>query len=676
MMIQGEVSAAAPARVRHAPLGEYDAFLRRHYDHPDTRRSHRLFYAHFVQAYPDLQAWFAAPLLERVGHLHGTEPREYVNQASYQARVYLTFLALRGYATFDWEWLIALPSVHLAPLLAEAGRAAEVEDILADAIRLGYTPRSAVRMCWILHRFFLHTSFLPVAALTEAHERELADAIRRVEGRVDLALFFGSTARYRKLKAMTLAAAHMLHVVLYHRGQVATEPRVIMPSYADRPTLRPRMEAVAARYLAARRMTSRPGTVAVLDLVLRRFIAWIAEAYPDIVSFAAVTRDHVLEYAQYLDGVVGVRTGRPLALLTKRNRLAGLSHLFHDIVAWGWDDTPRHPLLGPGDLPRIPHRVPRYIPEDELARLMAAVRALPCPYQRAALLIARWSGARRGEIQRLSLECLDRYPDGTARLRIPPGKTYCERLVPLHEEAADAIRALQSLHTGQRGFHDPQTGAIIRYLFMHGGKRYSVNYLFDRSLQLACAAAGLIDGEGRPTISAHRLRHTVGTQLAEKGAKLHTIMKVLGHTSASMSLVYAQISDREVLKDYQAVLGPGAALAGPAAASLRSGELAPTAVDWLQANFFKTELELGHCLRLPQEGPCECDLYLACAKFVTTPEYAPRLRQRRQRELALVEDAIAHSWMREVERHRCTVGRIEQLLTELGEPIDVPDAQG
>jgi len=29
------------------------------------------------------------------------------------------------------------------------------------------------------------------------------------------------------------------------------------------------------------------------------------------------------------------------------------------------------------------------------------------------------------------------------------------------------------------------------------------------------------------------------------------------------------------------------------------------AVHWLQTNFLKTELELGHCLRLPAEGPCE-----------------------------------------------------------------------
>jgi len=261
------------------------------------------------------------------------------------------------------------------------------------------------------------------------------------------------------------------------------------------------------------------------------------------------------------------------------------------------------------------------------------------------------------------------------RLRIPAGKTKRERTIPVHDEAAAAIREVQALRKGERGLRDEQTGAITRYLFVHFGKLYSSTYLFGTALHLACEIAGLVDGQGKPTITAHRFRHTVGTQLAEKGARLHTIMKVLGHTSANMSMVYAQISDKEVLKDYQAVLGPGATLAGPFAEALRSGGLSASAIEWLKSNFFKTELELGHCLRLPQEGPCECDLYLTCAKFVTTPEYAPRLRRRRKREEELIEDARNHGWEREVERHKCTVKRIEALLSELGEPLDDPEAE-
>lgn len=106
---------------------------------------------------------------------------------------------------------------------------------------------------------------------------------------------------------------------------------------------------------------------------------------------------------------------------------------------------------------------------------------------------------------------------------------------------------------------------------------------------------------------------------------------------------------------------------------MKSGVLPDEAVHWLKANFFKTELELGHCLRLPAEGPCECDLYLTCAKFVTTGEYAPRLRARLDIEQQLIQDANERGWVREAERHTATGHCIQSLLTDLGETI-APDA--
>lgn len=155
---------------------------------------------------------------------------------------------------------------------------------------------------------------------------------------------------------------------------------------------------------------------------------------------------------------------------------------------------------------------------------------------------------------------------------------------------------------------------------------------------------------------------------------MQTIMKVLGHKSAGMSMTYTHISDPTVLADYQAVLQPGAPIAGPLAETLRAGRLDQDALDWLKTNFYKTELELGRCLRLPQEGPCECDLYLTCAKFVTTPQYAPRLRERLCVEEQLALDAEERGWGREVERHQRLAERICNLLDELGEPhADLPE---
>jgi hypothetical protein len=93
-------------------------------------------------------------------------------------------------------------------------------------------------------------------------------------------------------------------------------------------------------------------------------------------------------------------------------------------------------------------------------------------------------------------------------------------------------------------------------------------------------------------------------------------------------------------------------------------------VSWLQTNFLKTELELGHCLRTPAEGPCECDLVLTCSKFLTTSDYAPRLRARLDVEQQLIDDATARGWQREIERHTATRQRLHQLLSELGESTD------
>ena len=655
-------------------MAEYTRFIEEQAIDEPYRRQKLREYRSFLRRWPELRAWFDAPLVERIGRLRGDPPRRGSFSLSYRVRSYLVFLGLHGYATFDYPWLLAASQVNLGRAAAAAGVDLGIDTLVAEAVALGFNRGSANQaMHWGVSRILLHNGLRHVDDITESHIAEALAAVRSFGDRPDLACFYGAPADYRLGQAKSwVTQLHELQVVLFHRGQITVQPRKLMPTYAAPDELPPRMQGVLARWLAARRLTDRPSTVYKLGLAVRRFGTWLGEHDPTIESFADVTRDHCLAFLQSLVEQPSSFTGRPLCTLSRIGRTSGLSMFFHDTAAWGWDDVPGRPLLGPRDAPRRPARVPRFIPETELTQFMAAIAQLECPFQRAALLVARWCGARRGEIQRLALDCLDRYPDGTARLRIPAGKTHRERIVPLHDEAAVAVQTVIDLRSSgsERAFVDTVTGAPTRYLFMQHGKLLSTYYLFETPIQRVCTLAGLVDGRGRGTITAHRFRHTVGTQLAERGAKLHTIMRVLGHTSISMAMVYAQVGDPEVLRDYQAVLGPGATLAGPAAQELRDGRLPTSAVNWLKTNFFKTELELGHCLRLPQEGACECDLYLTCAKFVTTPAYAPRLRERHQVELELADDATSHGWPREVERHLRTAQRIEHLLAELGEPLD------
>lgn len=681
-MRRGPVSAAAmQARAvpepqafpsEHCSAEEYDGFFARcdvakHF--VQQRRSHRKL---FVQAWPDLEAWRHAPLADRIGRIDGQTRSVLGKQPSYWARAYLYYLALTGRLRLDYTWLLAVGDLCVHDVVRHLGIDLGVETLAREGARLGLTHGGADRaMRWTLGRIALHSGPRPISELGDDDIDRFLIAVRTFGERQDLASYWTSAERYRDVSKAWITMIGQLRLVLYHRGQVHEAPRRIMPSAGIRPA-QPAMAALVEKWLERRAAALRPATVYHLALTSRSFLGHLAVAAPEVQTFAAVKHEHVISWMNAMATELSAKTGRPLTARSQRERVVRLAQFFKDAEDWAWPDVPRWPLVAKRDLPRQPDHIPRYIPRADLDRLMNAIRALPDPFQRTAMLVARWSGARRNEIRRLATDCLDNYPDGTARLRIPIGKTARERMIPLHDEAANALRAVLAIRADgtERRLPDERTGEMVRFVFVWRGKLMSDRHLFGTPLKGVCEAAGLVDPAGKPTITMHRFRHTLGTELAERGAKLHTIMSILGHESPQMTMVYARISDAEVLRDYRSVLEPGAVIAGAGAQAIRAGELGASAVDWLRSNFLKTELELGHCLRLPSEGPCECDLYLGCSRFVTTPAYAPRLRERHRVELSLAEDARERTWPREVERHCAIARRIEQLLSDLGEKVD------
>ena len=72
-----------------------------------------------------------------------------------------------------------------------------------------------------------------------------------------------------------------------------------------------------------------------------------------------------------------------------------------------YDNVPKRKLLFNYDLPRRHKSKPRYIKENDLDKLMEAVKKLKCPYKKKCHIISWWIGARREEIQRLDINALD-----------------------------------------------------------------------------------------------------------------------------------------------------------------------------------------------------------------------------------------------------------------------------
>jgi hypothetical protein len=335
----GDFRLHQPTR-HHTSADEYGAYLKERIQAGQIRdgfgRQCLQRRQRFVRAYPDLEVWFKAPLAERVGRHRGEHQNGIATAGG--GRPYLMFLALRGYVWFDWEWLLAMPSLYAWCLLEGTPLARSVAAMEMEAVQLGYDPHVAHRSLHsAIGRLYLHTHCLDVGSIDAAVVGEFAEAVRVFGERPEMAQFFASSAQFAGARRRFGSQLQLLRVVLYHRGQLFSEPR--RSDYrgdlpVERPVVRPRMTAVIQRYLASKRLDSRPKTVDPFDLALGRFLAWLTAAHPKLDSLGEVTREHVLEYAAALDGMISMQTGRLLSRRTKEGYLAGVSVFFRETAAW------------------------------------------------------------------------------------------------------------------------------------------------------------------------------------------------------------------------------------------------------------------------------------------------------------------------------------------------------
>jgi hypothetical protein len=397
----------------------------------------------------------------RVGRIAGQNRRSLRDRISYWARAYLYYLALKGHLQIDYDWLLAVGDLCVHDVADDMRIDLGVITLAQEGAALGLRYANSDRaMRWTLGRLALRHGARPAERLNDEDVNELFVAVRQFGERPDLSDYWTSVERYGQVSKQWITRIGQLRLVLYHRGQAQEPPRVIKP-FADMAAPQPAMGALAERWLQRRKPTWRPATLYHNALTVRRFLEHLHTIAPDVQSFSQVKHDHIVSWIDAMATEVSTKTGRPLDIRSRRGRVVRLAQFFKDAEDWAWPDVVR-------DLPRPPDCVPRYIPRADLERLMEAIRALPDPFQRAALLIARWSGARRNEIRRLTTDCLDSYGDGTARLRLPVGKTARERLVPLHEEAAEALRAILAIRADQvdRELPDERTGQFVRFVFV------------------------------------------------------------------------------------------------------------------------------------------------------------------------------------------------------------------
>src|SRR5260370_31333882 len=96
------------------------------------------------------------------------------------------FLALHGYAQFDWEWLLAVPRLSIWNLLDRVGQDLGTVELIEEAIGLGYDREGATNALQCAgSRMFLHTSNPHVESIGDTHLTVGSEAIGEVEKRAE-----------------------------------------------------------------------------------------------------------------------------------------------------------------------------------------------------------------------------------------------------------------------------------------------------------------------------------------------------------------------------------------------------------------------------------------------------------------------------------------------------------
>ena len=265
----------------------------------------------------------------------------------------------------------------------------------------------------------------------------------------------------------------------------------------------------------------------------------------DFATYLAAKRRAVATAAtDDVRGYLATLGKRGFAATSVARRLSAIRQLYRFLSAEGHRrDDPAAILEGP----KRGRTVPRILSIAQVDALLAAARRageaaglsalerLRAARMTCLIEVLYATGLRVSELVSLPASAAER----EARMLVVRGKGDKERLVPLNENAKQAMRDYLAL----RAAASPQAGAGSKWLFPSFGESgHLTRQHFARDLKALAAAAGL----STEAVSPHVLRHAFATHLLHNGADLRVVQTLLGHADISTTQIYTHVLDERL----------------------------------------------------------------------------------------------------------------------------------
>lgn len=252
-------------------------------------------------------------------------------------------------------------------------------------------------------------------------------------------------------------------------------------------------------------------------------------------SLQSITSADVAELHSKIGKLINNRTGKPKR--TQANRVLALISKMYD-VARQLNNEEKGKFYVPADFENPAKGIKkfaevkrdRWVRPDELPRLAKAIDEEMNPVARDALWLYLLTGLRKNELLTLRWSDIDL---NRAEIRLPDTKSGRVHYLPLSSAAVGVLRSVIQIHGNPYVLPGKLEGKHLVNIAKPWGR--------------VRKAADVED------VRLHDLRRTVGSWLANAGNSLHLIGRVLNHSNASTTQVYARFGDdplREAMESH------------------------------------------------------------------------------------------------------------------------------
>ena len=169
--------------------------------------------------------------------------------------------------------------------------------------------------------------------------------------------------------------------------------------------------------------------------------------------------------------------------------------------------------------------------EGEVARILAATKN---NREKAMLAILAYSGIRNKELCNLKVHDIN-LDDNS--LKVICGKFSKDRVVNISKECAKVV-------SGYIGQYIPNPNGQFLFTTLREGKQYN-GWALRKVVKVVSKRANI-----KKRVYPHLFRHSLATNLINRGANILTVQQQLGHEKITTTMIYIQSSPQRTQKEY------------------------------------------------------------------------------------------------------------------------------